>query len=99
MADEKIQEQELVEDGVELNEEELVEIAGGYIHDNRNYGGERYEVIDGKGDVVARFADKQEAMRYARKNLPNNQHGGYSWQRINDKRLKWVRETFGNKRR
>ncbi len=98
MTEEMVQEQGLIADGAELNKEELVEIAGGYIYDNRKYGGERYEVKDGKGDVVARFTDKQEAIKYARKNLPN-QHGGYSTQRINDKRPTWIQEIFGNKRR
>ncbi len=69
MADEKI----------EMSEEELDGIAGGYIFDTKNEGDIRYEVIDLRGDVVARFGDLEEAKRYAYENLQRSSLNRRAW--------------------
>ncbi|MBR3313641.1 MAG: hypothetical protein IKG18_05820 [Atopobiaceae bacterium] len=59
MADEKI----------EMNEEELDGIAGGYVFDTQTEGNTRYEVIDLKGNVIGHFSDMTKAKKYAFENM------------------------------
>ena len=51
---------------VELNLEELGEVAGGYIFGRGDDRNRPWEVINLDGSVVERFATKEEAVEFAR---------------------------------
>lgn len=75
-----------------LDDSQVEEIAGGYVFDSGEIsywtecGATPWEVLDDKGDVVARFSHPGGAVDYAAAN-------GYSIEHLNWKQVQKLRET------
>jgi hypothetical protein len=70
-----------------LDDEQVDAVSGGYLYGaNRGTDDFHWEVLDDKGDVVARFDDYYNAYYYAYNN-------GYTTNEINSKELEKLRTT------